>query len=244
MCHKNLFYILYEGVFRKGGISLNNFDLMIEKYRKEMFETVKRSAFDFADEEANRENFYDDAVKVNVSVNGSNNDESDLRISTSESDGADRNSNFRKENETIDDIDSDNSDNEKFGRLKVQVAAANGVYPITAALVNVYKTGEDNPYFSGYTDVSGIIDGIILPVPQNVPSDIPTTEKPYSQYDITVVHPRFIPKTFRFVPVFPDTESVQTVLLVPAEAGQDMDAVITEAEPNGLLLKKEGEADA
>ena len=130
---------------------------------------------------------------------------------------------------------------DSFGTLKVQVFAAQQVYPISSARVIVRRNGEDKILFEGYTDSSGIVDNIRLPTPGKSLSSAPNSTKPYSQYDVFVTQPNFVSRNYLGVPVFSGVESIQTVRLVPKQFGKDTTTVTTESEPNELLMKEKGE---
>ncbi len=130
---------------------------------------------------------------------------------------------------------------DSFGTLKVQVFAAQQVYPISSARVLVRRSGEDPIIFEGYTDSSGIVDNIKLPTPGKSLSGSPSRLKPYSQYDVFVTQPNFVSRNYLGVPVFSGVESIQTVRLVPRQPGTDSTTVTTESEPNELLMKEKGE---
>lgn len=132
-------------------------------------------------------------------------------------------------------------EDDSFGTLKVQVYAAQQVYPISSARVLVRRSGEDPIIFEGYTDSSGIVDQIRLPAPGRSLSSAPGSVKPYSQYDVFVTQPNFVSRNYLGVPVFSGVESIQTVRLVPRQFGTDSTTVTIESEPNALLMQEKGE---
>lgn len=193
---------------------MNSFDLMIERYSKELIETGKKSMMSAVAEEKDSSGIK--AVSVNITEG---NVKPELNKVTE----------YRKEN------NRKNESDEGSGRLKIQTFAADGVYPVVAANVKVFKKGETVPYFEGYTDGSGIVDNIILPAPVGVDTDLPPETEPYYEYDIEITHPKFISKKYKNVPVFDDISSVQTVRLIPVEAGYDEDSEIIESENEELM---------
>lgn len=201
---------------------MNSFDLMIEKYSKELIETGKRSIMS-AVEEDNEGAYVNDEENTDYIAVSASLDNSESRI--------DRESLFTEKSEDNTDMGS--------GRLKIQTFTADGVYPVVAANVKVFKKGETEPFFDGYTDASGIIDGIILPAPLGVDTDLPPETEPYFQYDIEITHPKFISKKYKNVPVFDNIESIQTVRLIPAEAGVDEDSEVIEYENENLMKRDE-----
>lgn len=143
--------------------------------------------------------------------------------------------------ELSDNVEAQNAANSAYGTLRVQVFAADQVYPIASANVVVTENEKDDVLFQGYTDSSGIIDNILLPAPSREMSEAPTRLKPYAQYDVTVSHPRFAERKYIGVPVFDGIKSIQTVQLVPTTNGNGQSQTVTESEPNDLLLKLRGE---
>lgn len=230
-------------------IFLNSFDLMMERYKKELVDANRRSIEQellsqsepsepvsaAAFPEAAEENGVGDAVPVNAEPDMKTESmpqmpekaEPDMTQEESSSGGAES-----KEPDPEDD---------SYGTLKVQVFAAQQVYPISSARVIVRRSGEDPILFEGYTDSSGIVDNIKLPTPGKSLSSAPGRIKPYSQYDVFVTQPNFVSRNYLGVPVFSGVESIQTVRLVPKQSGTDTTTVTTESEPNALLMQEKGE---
>lgn len=79
-------------------------------------------------------------------------------------------------------------ENPSTGVLKVQVFTADQAIPISNAEIFITKTIGDNDvlFFSGKTDMSGIIDNIILPAPKGE-ADFENFEIPkYTTYNLVV----------------------------------------------------------
>lgn len=252
MYHKiTLFHI----VFMERVIFLNSFDLMMERYKKELVDANRRSmeqellnqsgslpleAVDETQAEA-----ADPAPALQQA-------EDEPTVSVLAEVQTDMPSETKAPPETGTDMiredamsreappEPDPEDN-SFGTLKVQVFAAQQVYPISSARVIVRPGGEDKIIFEGYTDSSGIVDNIRLPSPGKSLSEQPNSVKPYSQYDVFVTQPNFVSRNYLGVPVFPGVESIQTVRLVPRQFGKDEVTVTIESEPNELLMQKSGD---
>lgn len=202
---------------------MNSFDLMIEKYSKELIEAGKKSMASVIEEkEIGNFDMEEVAVMNETAEEISENTQAAALVLDNDSDT------FRK----------DGQEKDGSGRLKIQAFAADGVYPVVAANVRVYKKGSSTPYFEGYTDSSGIIDEIVLPAPSGVNTDVPPETEPFFKYDIVITHPKFITKRYIDVPIFDNINSIQTVQLVPIEYGKDENSDIYENE-NSELMKRE-----
>ena len=245
------------------GDFMNSFDLMIEKYRRELIDAKRKSILQAIDEAAAVENSFDEETieaekeqkdeiqPVFAAVSSEDaaqqvqaeavmpQNESSAQMSVPE---ASEKTETQEEQKSVPQEQPQEErkpikpEKKSYGRLRVQVFAADQVYPISSAYVVVTESGSDKEMFRGHTDSTGIIENILLPAPEAVDSDMPSKVKPYSQYDITVTHPNFISRKYVGVPIFAGIESIQTVLLVPTARGSDNNAIIVESEPNELLL--------
>lgn len=233
---------------------MNNFDLMIEKYRKELIDAKRRSI-----KEALNEDVVQNSVlpEMPETVEEERQEISDMQ--GSDYTVSEQNADLLIDNEnseSSDNIDSNSSEdviegqnvsevyqpnnapNTVTGLLRIQIFAADRAYPISSALVTVTGNGNDDEiFFQGYTDTSGIIDNIVLPAPSKEMSEQPTADKPYAQYDIVVAHPRFRSRRYLGVPVFGGIKSVQNVQLVPLDTEEDAQ-IETQSQCNDMLLKK------
>lgn len=153
----------------------------------------------------------------------------------------------QNESDLPDDEDAVFEENEPFpeslGALKVQVFMANRAYPVSSA--HVVITGKENKkvYFDGYTNTNGVVGSILLPAPKKTFSQSPQETPPYSQYDISVSHPKFQSRKYLGVPVFSGVESIQNIQLLPLGTDEEDNTDVTESEPNELLMKG-GESNA
>ena len=109
--------------------------------------------------------------------------------------------------------------NPQTGTLRFQVYAAGQAFPVPSARVTVVLEleNETRELFDGLTDINGVIDDIVLPAPDKnlsqSPSDTPFL--PYSSYTAIVEHPEFAGARFTDIPVFSGVKSVQGVELIP-----------------------------
>ena len=232
-------------------IFLNSFDLMMERYKRELVDANRRSIEQEllsqsetsepvsaeALQEATEELEAVDAVSVNAEPEMEIESDSDIQEEAEPEMTRIEEEPMKTGTKTEEPDDEADS----FGTLKVQVFAAQQVYPISSARVIVRRNGEDKILFEGYTDSSGIVDNIRLPTPGKSLSSAPTSTKPYSQYDVFVTQPNFVSRNYLGVPVFSGVESIQTVRLVPKQYGTDTTMVTTESEPNELLMKEKSE---
>lgn len=104
-------------------------------------------------------------------------------------------------------------ENPSTGVLKVQVFTADQAIPISNAEIFITKTIGDNDvlFFSGKTDMSGIIDNIILPAPKG-DANFDNFEIPkYTTYDLIVSSEQY--KTIKQyeVSMFGDVKVLQYV---------------------------------
>ncbi len=242
---------------------MNDFDSLIEKYSRELVEAKRKSIVseieeleETKNEEENTDEFtepdFNDLDDIMNSYNNEIEEESDFDSNQEEDLREFKLQNFDLKDDLYsaqtpqfnENGDVMNAPNTSYGSLKVQVFAADQVYPVTAANVKVFKPDNGKMLFQGYTDTSGIVDDISLPTPSGELSESPTRLKPYAQYDVTVDHPRFISRKYVGVPVFEGIKSVQTVQLVPTENGDSSTVTVTESEPNDLLLERQGNINA
>lgn len=238
-----LFHIIVKKNMKRV-IFLNSFDLMMERYKKELVDANRRS---IEQELLNQsEEPEPQAVVVSqlqqtepVAADMHPQEEQMAEPVTPRQTQPDFT--LDEEKPSLEKENKPDADDRSFGTLKVQVFAAQQVYPISSARVLVRPRGEDEIIFEGYTDSSGIVDNIRLPAPGKALSDAPTAIKPYSQYDVFVTQPNFVSRNYLGVPIFPGVESIQTVRLVPRQDGSDSTTVTTESEPNELLMREKGE---
>lgn len=104
------------------------------------------------------------------------------------------------------------------GSLRVQVSAAQGIFPIPGAAVEVYRDfgAVRETFYSGVTDSSGIADRIPLPaLPASLGLSSDTAGISGTAYTVAVSHPDYHCPEHQQVLVFPCIESVLAVTLPP-----------------------------
>lgn len=104
------------------------------------------------------------------------------------------------------------------GSLRVQVSAAQGIFPIPGASVEVYRDfgAVRETFYTGVTDNSGIVEGILLPaLPAAWGRSADTAGISGTAYSVTVRHPQYGLREQEQVLVFPRVESLLSVSLTP-----------------------------
>ena len=104
------------------------------------------------------------------------------------------------------------------GSLRVQVSAAQGIFPIPGAAVEVYRDfgAVRETFYSGMTDSSGIADRILLPaLPASLGLSSDTAGISGTAYTVAVSHPDYHCPDHQQVLVVPRIESVLAVTLPP-----------------------------
>ena len=175
-------------------IFLNSFDLMMERYKRELVDANRRSieqellsqsersepesdvfvpeseeeheaerALQKAEEKIENEEYLQKMEAVTVNAEPEMEIESDSDMPEEAEPEMTRIEEEPMKTGTKTEEPDDEADS--FGTLKVQVFAAQQVYPISSARVIVRRNGEDKILFEGYTDSSGIVDNIRLPTP-------------------------------------------------------------------------------
>lgn len=231
---------------------LNSFDSMIERYKKELIDAKKRSISQ--EIEAATKTTLPEAEKESVPVFASSNEgekKKDFEDSEKNEEAleSEKSSEPRAEEEsvtapssfdeeTVEEEEPDESGEAKtLGSLRVQVFMANRAYPVPSAHVVITGTKNKRVYFDGYTDTNGVVGRLLLPAPKKVYSQSPQETPPYSQYDITVSHPKFQSRKYLGVPVFGGVESIQNIQLLPLGSDETDSMTVTESEPNELLKR-------
>ncbi|MBQ3161897.1 MAG: carboxypeptidase regulatory-like domain-containing protein [Oscillospiraceae bacterium] len=120
-----------------------------------------------------------------------------------------------------DDDDDDNynaPDMKGTGYLQVEVTTGNGAVPVPKAAVIVTQElgGQSYLVTMKLTDRSGATDVIPLPAPSASFSESPDpTERPFSEYNVTVYKKGFYTVPEVTVPIFDTVKSIQPVALIP-----------------------------
>ncbi len=104
------------------------------------------------------------------------------------------------------------------GSLRVQVSAAQGIFPIPGASVEVYRDFGTlrETFYTGVTDASGIAEKILLPaLPAALGLSSDTAGISGTAYEVSVSHPDYREPDHQRVLIFPRIESVLSVTLPP-----------------------------
>lgn len=111
-------------------------------------------------------------------------------------------------------------ENPASGTIKTQVFTARGAYPVEQAQVDLYKVFPEGDYLISrqYTDRSGQVNPVTVPVYQRSLSESPGDSTPYVSYRVAVTHPGFADAVIEQVPVFEGVTSLQSVNLIPMAA--------------------------
>ena len=203
---------------------MHELEKMIEKYRQELVEFSKQNITadeDFFSEEKDEK----DVQAIPVMANA-------LKFPVTAGE--------KEEIDTYADYEDFQKKNPSKGSMKVQVTAGGQSYPIINAIVKVripLRTG-DREIFSGYTDINGIVDNIVLPAPDSSISfdEENSTVPPFSVYEVTVTHPNFAKSEFFNVPVFANIKAIQPAQMVPlTETGEEPGTVTIPDQSMGLF---------
>ncbi len=103
------------------------------------------------------------------------------------------------------------------GTLKVQISVARGAYPVKNVLVDVAQVLDGVRYslYNDVTDISGIVDNMVLPA-KSIESVLNADEdEPEAEYMITVFHPDFEEITDCAVVIHDKIETILPISLTP-----------------------------
>lgn len=220
---------------------MDNFENIMEKYKKELMSFSRQSSPDLPDEQEKALSIPVVAMQPDVGNQETSIDSmtDNAPYTQSQRDAQiarDEQSNqpirptpdvyFVPKFDTYEDFENANP---QTGALRVQAFAANQSFPIPNAKVSVYLELTDGQrlMFEGLTDISGVLDNIVLPAPELSLSQTPDSKGrlPYSSYTVTVERDGFTGARYVDVPVFSGIKSIQNAELVPLSSN---------GEPNGL----------
>ncbi len=114
------------------------------------------------------------------------------------------------------------------GQLQVNVITSRAKIPVTEATVLITQ-GEESPSHSAKKDTiigisvtnqSGNTPILTIPTPSTVASTTPANQQGYTLVDLWIEHPDFITQHLKGVQIFPETKTLQSVLLIPLAEGQ------------------------
>ena len=106
---------------------------------------------------------------------------------------------------------------DSFGSLVVQVQTARGAFPVSeaAVIVTTRQNGENTVVQNVFTNQSGETPEIRLPAPKKEDAQSPSSELPFTDYDIEITTPLYYTAIIRDVQVFGDEKTIQIVDLIP-----------------------------
>lgn len=110
------------------------------------------------------------------------------------------------------------TENYARGTLRVQAYAAQGVFPVPNAVVEVSAVldGTLLPLYRRTTDQSGIADDMILPTKPKIDSQREETATGSGAlYTVSVYHPDYLPLAGHKVVIFDGVETIYPALLFP-----------------------------
>ena len=104
------------------------------------------------------------------------------------------------------------------GVLKVQVGTGRGTFPVKGALVRVSKVigGALQEFYRGFTDESGILDGMVLPtLPIGLSQNSVTAGESGTDYIVSVEQRDYVSENGQQVTLYDKVETLLAVSLVP-----------------------------
>ncbi len=120
------------------------------------------------------------------------------------------------------------ADTPDVGRLTLQVTSTIGLIPIDGAKISIQNSNDVGTTIEELTtDSSGQTDTIELPAPPFEYSQEPGSNRPYTDYNITITAPGYEPTVISGTEILPDVTAIQNVELTPVETGtSESDIVI------------------
>ncbi len=103
------------------------------------------------------------------------------------------------------------------GTLKVQISVARGAYPIKNVMVDVAQmyNGVRYSLYNDVTDISGIVENMVLPA-KSIESTLNfDVDEPEAKYIITIFHPDFEEVTDCSVVIHDKIETILPISLTP-----------------------------
>ena len=103
------------------------------------------------------------------------------------------------------------------GTLKVQISVARGAYPLKNVMVDVAQLLDGVRYslYNDVTDISGIVDNMVLPAKSIEGALNADADEPEAEYMITIFHPDFEEITDCAVVIHDKIETILPISLVP-----------------------------
>lgn len=106
----------------------------------------------------------------------------------------------------------------KLGSIQVLVYTSRAKIPVPNATILMMETKEnqkDTIFAIEVTNTSGYTTTVQIPTPEEESSTSPSPQSPATLLDIWIEHPDFIAQKIEGVQLFPDTETILPVELLP-----------------------------
>lgn len=106
---------------------------------------------------------------------------------------------------------------DSFGSLVIRVQTARGTFPVSEAAVIVRRkeNGVDSVVQNVFTNQSGETPEIRLPAPKKEDAQSPSSDLPFTDYDVEVTTPLYYTAIIRDVQIFGDEQTILVVDLIP-----------------------------
>ena len=119
------------------------------------------------------------------------------------------------------------TDQGSHGLLQVNVVSIINNFPIENATVRIANTSTpDNTIEQVTTNSSGQTQQVTLDAPPLEYSLIPSSDRPYTEYNLEISAPGFKPQTISGTEILPDTTAIQPVALEPEDDPEPLDQTI------------------
>ena len=119
------------------------------------------------------------------------------------------------------------TDQGSHGLLQVNVVSIINNFPIENATVRIANTSTpDNTIEQVTTNSSGQTQQVTLDAPPLEYSLIPSSDRPYTEYNLEISAPGFKPQTISGTEILPDTTAIQPVALEPEDDQEPLDQTI------------------
>ena len=106
---------------------------------------------------------------------------------------------------------------DSFGSLVIRVQTARGTFPVSeaAVIVRTKENGENVVVQNVFTNQSGETPEIRLPAPKKEDAQSPSSDLPFTDYDVEVTTPLYYTAVIRDVQIFGDEQTILVVDLIP-----------------------------
>ena len=104
------------------------------------------------------------------------------------------------------------------GTLKIQVTAAEALFPLDNTIVEIKKNygGQEMLFYKDTTDISGILEGLTLPtLPTEFSQSSVTAPESGTEYLVSVYNPSFVEKDNLPIKIYDKIETILPIILQP-----------------------------